>query len=164
MTASNLTQPVAFGKTVGVGGSNGAIAQEFTTGNNTGGYTLTSVTLEFGTVANAGAVTVSIRGKQSNGQPATTATTTLSGTPVGGQKVTFTCSTNCALAASTDYFVYVSANVANAAYLYTTMSDAETLEPSGNGWSIADAVRVQSNSWALHTDGRAMFIGIEAVP
>ena len=136
--------------------------QEFTTGSAANGYKLQSVTLDFAIVNPSGNITVSLREQQSNNHPATTALATLTGTPAQGQ-VTFTCSgAGCNLNASTTYFVFVDGNevVSN---LRSTASDNETPQPSGNGWSIENAVRYQAGSWALHPQGVSMKVKIEAV-
>ena len=152
VSVSNLSETTS-GAIFSVGGSIGDYAQEFTTGSNSGGYTLSSVTLDISTVLNATGFTLAIHDVQSSGnnvgEPATTARATLTGTAEGGQ-ATFTCSSNCDLAASTSYFVYISAPGANAVLLSGTASNSETLTPSGNGWSIADALRYEQGSWALH--------------
>ena len=122
--------------------TNLAVGQAFTTGSATNGYTLKSATLDFATVVTADDITVSIRSEASN-QPGSTDLATLSGTPAGGQQ-TFNCSgSGCNLSASTTYYVYVAASSA-ATTLNSTASDNETLAPSTNGWSIANAARYQS--------------------
>ena len=77
VSVSNLSETVGA---LFVIGSSTAHAQEFTTGNTTGVYKMTKVTVKFTTVINASAVTVAIHDVQSNGTPATTVRTTLSGT------------------------------------------------------------------------------------
>ena len=129
-------------------GPGAAFAQEFTTGNTTGAYKLTKLTVDFGTVITASAVTVAIHDRQSNGTPSATARATLSGTPATGQ-AEFTCSgSGCDLDANTSYFVHVSANAANAAYPSSAASNDQTLAPTGTGWSIADGARSEAGSWA----------------
>ena len=87
---------------------------------------------------------------------------TLSGTVANGQ-AEFTCSSNCELDANTSYFISVSASAANAAYLNSTTSDAQTLTPTGTGWSIADAARQQSaNTWPELSSGQSMRIKVTA--
>ena len=134
-------------------------AQEFTTGSNSGGYTLSSVTLNFSEV-NSGAnnITVSLRSRLSNGKPnTTTALATLSGTVAAGDSI-FTCSgAGCALEAGTQYFVHVvGTGNSQQAKMNTTESDAETLQPSGNGWSIANAVNYSGQNWNPITQGRSL--------
>ena len=142
-------------------------AQEFTTGSNSGGYTLSSVTLNFNEV-NSGAnnIIVSLRSRLSNGKPnTTTALATLSGTIAVGDSI-FTCSgAGCALQASTQYFVHlVGTGNEQQAKVNTTESDAETLQPSGNGWSIANAVNYSGQNWNPITQGRSLKLRVTAVP
>ena len=140
-------------------GPNAAFAQEFTTGNTTGAYQLTKVTVDFSTVITASAVTVAIHDRQSDGTPSATARATLSGTPATGQ-AEFTCSGNgCDLDANTSYFVHVSASAANAAYPSSAASNDQTLVPTGTGWSIADARALGSRGNRL---GRVEFRPIAA--
>ena len=109
-----------------------------------------------------GAITVSIYEKQSNGNPAATARTTLTGTAATGV-ATFTCSATCTLDANTGYFVYVASNVISSDSLSTTSSDDETLTPSNNVWSIGNALSYQSGgSWGLYANGVAMKMKVTA--
>ena len=141
-------------------------AQEFTTGSAAGGYTLSSVTLDFTIITNASQIEASIRAVQSNDTPATTARATLTGTPAVGE-VTFTCdatntNNDCSLAANTSYFVYVDALSFTPNQQTTTASDDEDLQPSGNGWSIANAARYQADSWNEHPQSLAMKMSVSA--
>ena len=163
VTVSNLGESNATSHSVG---ANTKWAQEFTTGNNGGGYILSGVTLNFHEVHNAANISVSLRSRLSNGKPDTTAAlATLSGTAVVGNS-TFTCSgAGCALDANTQYFVYFEGvGSASDGQAYTTLSDAQTLQPSGNGWSIADAARYSGNSWNEISASRALKIGVTALP
>ena len=157
---SNLSETVVGLFTVQTGASH---AQEFTTGNTTGAYKLTSVTVDFTLVTDASVVTVAIHDKQSNGQPAASARTTLTGTAATGQSE-FTCTgSGCTLDANTSYFVHVSVNAAIASYPSSTASDDQTLTPTGTGWSIADAARRQSgNTWPELSAGQSMRIKVAA--
>ena len=136
--------------------------QEFTTGSAANGYKLQSVTLDFALVNPSANITVSIREQQSNNHPATTDKAALTGTPATGQ-VTFTCSgAGCNLNASTTYFVFVTGgdSVSN---MKSVTSDNETLQPSGNGWSIENATRYQGGGWGLHPQGVSMKVEVKAV-
>ncbi len=155
MSETNASTALNFGTDWG---------QEFTTGSAAGGYKLQSVTLDFGAVANASNITVSIRERQSNNHPATTALATLTGTPAAGQ-VTFNCSgAGCNLDASTTYFVFADGNVSDpTSNMRSTTSNNQTLQPSNNGWSIADGVRYAGGNWALHSSGVSMKVEFEAL-
>ena len=162
-SVSNLDETASSLLIIGSSGTGSAHAQEFTTGNTTGVYKLTSFTVDFAAVINASAVTVAIHDRQSDGTPSATARAmTLSGTVANGQ-AEFTCSSNCELDANTSYFVSVSASAANAAYLNSTTSDEQTLTPTGTGWSIANAARQQSaNTWPELSSGQSMRIEVTA--
>ena len=167
-TASAFTTAITagnLGETTGtalLNINNLAYGQAFTTGSASNGYTLLSATLDFANVLNASSITVSIRSEASN-QPGSTDLATLSGTPASGQQ-TFTCSgSGCNLSASTTYYVYVVATGTNAGNLSSTASDNETLAPSTNGWSIANAVRYEQGAWTEHPSSAAMKVELEAV-
>ena len=139
----------------------GTYAQGFTTGSASG-YTLVSATVDIDTSHSS--MSVSLRAAQSNGKPATSNRATLTGTPAIGD-VAFTCdasnsANDCSLARNTKYFIVVTGS---SAYLDTTTSDAQTLVPSDNGWSIEDAAR-QGPTFDLDSNGRAMMIKVEATP
>ncbi len=138
-------------------------AQEFTTGSSAGGYTLRSVTLDFVTGATP-SVTVSIREKQSNGKPTLTDRATFTGSVTATGETTFTCSSGCDLDASTPYFVYFTSTAADISFIRTTQSMNETLQPSGNGWAIADEMQhYTSNAWTKYST-YVLQVGVEAVP
>ena len=142
--------------------TNLAVGQAFTTGSASNGYTLLSTTLDFAVVLNASVVTVSIRSEATN-QPGSTDLATLTGTPASGQQ-TFNCSgAGCNLSASTTYYVYVVATAAAPANINSTASDNETLAPSTNGWSIANAARYEQGVWAEYPHGVSMKVELEAV-
>ena len=123
------------------------IANGFTTGSKTNGYTLHSVTLEFsGSYGNPGNLTVALH-EASGNKPSIDAISnaTFSGdAPNTTEKSTstYTCSgTGCQLSASTTYFVVLTTpDTAGSKYYFVAVTDAtgETGVPSGNEWSIAD--------------------------
>ena len=120
-------------------------AQEFTTGDASGGYTLSSLTIDFEAVNNASDVVVAIHSK-SNGNVGESIGATLSGTPAAGQ-VAFTCTGTCALAADTSYYIKVSATGQGSGSLNNTASGSETPIPSDNGWSIAHRAVVEESGF-----------------
>ena len=139
----------------------GTYAQGFTTGSASD-YTLLSATVDIDTSHSS--ISVSIRAAQSNDKPATTNRATLTGVPAIGE-VAFTCdATNsgndCSLARNTTYFIVVTGS---SAYLDTTDSNDQTLQPSGNGWSIEDAAR-EGPTFDLDSTARALMIKVEAKP
>ena len=120
-------------------------AQEFTTGDATGGYTLSSLTIDFEAVNNASDVVVAIHSK-SNGNVGASIGATLSGTPAAGQ-VVFTCTGTCTLTADTSYYIKVSATGQGSGSLNNTASGSETPIPSDNGWSIAHRAVVEESGF-----------------
>ena len=131
----------------------------FTTGGNSGGYTLHSVTVKFlASSGTPGALTVVIAA-DSNGSPADDPTYTLSGAaPTTAGEYTYTCTktqtVTCALDASTTYFLSVGGTSLGTAVGYfhadTTASTAETNTPGNAGWSIANAAKVyntRNDNW-----------------
>ena len=162
VSVSNISETATGGYPFGL---NTAQAQEFTTGSAAGGYALSSVRVDFLTMSNASAVTVAIHGVQSNGTPETAARATLTGTAGTGQR-TFTCTAgsnnNCALDADTSYFVLVDASAASAGQVSAVISNAQTLSPSGNGWSIADDSRQEAWNWTTDTSSLRMTVSATA--
>ena len=47
--------------------------------------------------------------------------------------------------------------------LRSTASDSETLQPSGNGWSIANAAVYQQGNWLDEPGSHTMKVELEAV-
>ena len=141
-----------------------AYGQEFTTSSAAGGYTLRSVKLDFTALTNPSNITVSLRAQESS-SPASTDLVTLTGTPADGQ-VKFTCSgASCNLSASTSYYVVVrpTSGFVSPGNLRTTASDNETLQPSTNGWSIANAAVYQQANWLDEPGSHAMKVELQAI-
>ena len=63
-------------------------------------------------------------------------------------------------APSNTYFVYVTGG--GGGNMSTTASDNETLQPSGNGWSIANAAVYQQANWLDEPGSHAMKVELEA--
>ena len=130
-----------------------AQAAGFTTGSNSGGYTLQSVTVKFmGTTGSPTGLTAAIHAA-SSGDPAASATYTLTGpNPVANAENTQSCvvtaTHTCSLDANTDYFLVLTAP-SQASYNYYraafTSSDDETNSPTNAGWSIANVAKNSQN-------------------
>ena len=128
-------------------------ASQFTTGGNSGGYDLLSVTIEIsGVDQNPGDLTVAIYTNDSNNRPGILVTTLSGSNPTGSGQHTFTCSSNCTLSASTKYQLWLSALNAPSGYNFyrwrTSTSSGETTEPTGNGWSIGESIMQIDSSWS----------------
>lgn len=131
-------------------------ATAFTTGSNSGGYTLQSVTISAGNTQNSPTgLNIAIHASP-DGNPAATPTHTLTGTsPSGAGNVTYSCSGACDLAAGTNYFIVMSATSPVSGFHYYLVdyrtSDNETNTPAGAGWSISDVAKYKQNdndNWA----------------
>ena len=160
-------------KVVNLDFGNAKRANAFTTGSNSEGYTLTSVTLRFGAKSGSpGDIVVAIHDKDTanNLNPADTAHITLSGdnTPDTAGLYTYTCTTGCDLDDAETYFVVVSApSAANNAYyqLHETDSSVEDKHPSSNNWSINDVGRFKQKTgsdWQNTANGRSISMHIAA--
>ena len=130
-------------------------ATGFTTGSNSGGYTLQSVTVKVESVLGSPTATVAIHAV-SGGDPAATATYTLTGptTPQANAENTWSCvvtaTVTCNLDANTNYFLVLSAATGSFTDSYSaaiTASDAQTNLPTGAGWSIGDAFKRGPGPW-----------------
>ena len=160
VTVSNLSETLSPGwQLIGQNWTqNRQIASGFTTGSNTDGYGLHSVTVRIISVSGSPTgYTVAIHAN-SSGNPAGTATYTLTGdAPTGAGDYTYTCSSSCDLTASTKYFLVLSgsgANTGNNTFEQrTTGSSSETNTPSNAGWSIDDLMKKRENGGSWSTDG-----------
>ena len=174
---SNLNQVATdFKLDFSSGATRYLLAQGFTTGANSGGYTLTSIEVAFVggvTATQIGDLTVSVWSDDGSGNPNAElftltkpasidgATYTQSGgeTTLSGNYAVFTAPANTALNASAQYHMVVGGGPS---YLWSVLTDADTGAP---GWSIADAARWKETtpnpgSWAAETDGESMSIRV----
>ena len=144
---------------IGYSGTNSEkCATAFTTGGNSAGYTLKSVTGLFDAkFRNPGDIVVAIHAADTtnSSHPASSASITLTGSdPDAAGLHTFACSTGCDLTAGTTYFVVMStADTSAPRKLYSwrrTTSDDETVRPStATGWAIAnDGLHDIGSGWA----------------
>ena len=166
-TVGNLAETRSGSSAIGkLSSSNIRHAVGFTTGSKSGGYDLRSITIK--TEAAQGSptgLTAAVHAAASNGNPATTASITLSGgNPTTAGEHALTCSGDCALDADTDYFLVLSlpGAAANTNYkLVLTASNSETVAPSNAGWSIANRgkIDITGNTWV---DGNIGQIEIKA--
>ena len=164
LTASNLDlSPERGAETGQYFANNHSSATAFTTGSVASGYQLHSVALDIYALAGSPTgFTAAIHGADGDGNPAASATYTLTGdAPAAAGRHTFTCANVCRLSAGTTYFLVVSATGASAGANYydldVTGSADQTVAGNGAGWSIADELKRQTNngSWSSHQVGRA---------
>ena len=138
------------------GGTLSDLAQQFTTGANPGGYTLTGVELKLSSTTGAGPPTVTLHSGSAHG----TKVADFDGpaaVPVGATVETFTPTTAVTLSASTDYWVVIEGGSSDMAWS-TTTSDAEDAGSAG-GWTVADVFQSRTasstGSFADHSTGNA---------
>ena len=140
-----MSSPRSGGRSAARDGDRGSLddydhAQAFTTGSNGGGYTLTSMEIEFEGVALPTATyTVTIRESKSSGNPGSLLGT-LTGPDVLRARAlnTFTASASgIPLAKGTTYYVLVDSSSGGHNFLRNTASDGED-SGGADGWSIAD--------------------------
>ena len=144
-----------IGQTAATGAANVSTtqssAQGFTTGTNSGGYTLDSVELAVtpfdGTASD---ITVSIY-SESSGDPGTLVHTLTTPGSLSDPVTTFTAPSGATLAASTTY--YVVASTTNTLFLLSRTEATAEDTGGASGWSIADDRRFSRNlvSWTTAT-------------
>ena len=159
---SNLGQASGGGATV----DSFDKAQAFTTGANTGGYTLTSVELNFGTVTGTSVFTVSIWSSNSSGRPnSLEGTLTNPASLTGNSDNTFTASgSGIDLSRSTTYLVVVDGTSGTARVNNVNSAASANAEDatSATGWSIADdsLFRTASSTGSWSTFNESMYIQV----
>ena len=146
---------------------NAWIANEFTTGSNTNGYTVTDVTapISIGGGVGGSHVTLRIFSKNTSTSKPNSSLVTLTNTGDTNGNYTFNCSgVACDLTASTGYFLVLSATTG---YGYTWASTASDNETSSVGWSIGNTYTASTNSgssWTPDANGHATKFSIMATP
>ena len=146
---SNLGQ-TTFTTTLAIGSN--PVAQKFTTGSATAGYTLASLEIDFavavGTPANLRAELWSATG---GGAPDSKLAGLTVPSTVGAGAVAFAAPSNTSLDASTSYFVVVYRSGTTTGSLRTTRTNNED-SGSASGWSIGDTRHGRSGtSWRTNT-------------
>ena len=169
-TVSNLGETKAAAGNVGqILTTNIKWAVGFTTGSSTHGYDVQSVTALFeNKTGSPSGFTAAIHAAAS-GSPAATATCplTVGSAPDTAGEHTFTAS-SCPLAASTSYFLVLSATGTSGEQHYyrwgLTDSDSQTNTPSTADWTIADVVKTKQNTeaWTDHSTARTGMLAVKA--
>ena len=157
VSVSNMSE-ASDGIGIGVLATNTS-ANGFTTGDHSSGYTLDRVVIKFRDASAAPGTFAAAIHAASGGNPATSATYTLSGssTPTTAGDYAYTCSGTCSLNKETTYFLVLSGTSPNHSTGFykwdTTVSASETNTPSNAGWSIANQAKKKSgNTWTDETD------------
>ena len=158
MLVSNL------GQTNGSVGSLGSFdqAQAFTTGDNNGGYTLTSVEIQTTDTPNLDRLTVSIRSDSSGSPDASLGTLTNPASLPSDGLAAFTASgAGIDLEKETTYFVLVDVTGGPGGNIQNTASDNEDANPATN-WSIGDTSLYRNKgsdgSWTSFADSKKIRI------
>ena len=132
---------------------------DFTTGSNSGGYTLESVTIPLREkTAGAGALAITLHEQTGSAPSSTTlATLTLSGTaPTSTYANTvFTCSgAGCELGDGKTYYIVATlTGTGEYAMQYSAEQEVESTDPSDSGWSIGySAFKIAGSSWSSWND------------
>ena len=127
-----------------------AQGQGFTTGSDSGGYTLGSVELAVSSFSGtASDITVHIY-SESSGDPGTGVHTLTTPASISTPVTTFTAPSDTTLAANTTYYVVITTTGSG---INLSRTDATAEDTGGvSGWSIADSGRVfASNAWRTTT-------------
>ena len=128
-------------------------AARFTVGSNSGGYNLSSGTIDIDSkYGTTGDLTVAIYSNDSSGKPDTLETTLTGSNPTGAGQFTYRCAASCSLTLDTSYHVVLEAPDAVGAHdgyaWETSSSNAQVKQPSSNGWSIGKSYEHIHTSWS----------------
>ena len=136
-------------------------AQAFTTGSNSGGYTLSSVEIISEDVQGDDA-SVSVCTVDGSGYPTTTCTALTAPSAFAAGTLTFTVSPGMTLAITTTYSVLIGTPGGETLTLDSTTSDGEDTGAAA-GWSLADSYHFKNsaNAWATTSSGESLRITIK---
>ena len=159
---SNLSETSTQGSPSTSGGA--WLANAFTTGSNTNGYTVVSATAPISPGGGGSNVTLRIFTNNTHaGNTPGTLLATLTNTGDTAGSYTFSCSgSGCDLAASTSYFLVLSSTSGWTYRWASTASDNDT----GGGWSIGNVYKASldsGTSWANDVNGNATKFAIAAI-
>ena len=142
-----------------IAGSNWLAGQGFTTGDNTDGYTLSSVQLYIKYFDASDVANVSIYSSVSDNPGSSLYVLTSPASIVNERLNTFTARANATLEKDTEYIVVVEASGGGWFALPLTSSGAED-SGKASGWSISDARPVKQNLLAGRTEPRVLRISV----
>ena len=175
-SVSNLDETKSYdhdlGRVTSVGGNVSffqRIAAGFTTGSNNDGYTLESVVVKIGNKTGSPTNFTAAIHAASGGNPASSATYTLTGTTNPNSQNTYSCSSACSLNKDTEYFLVLSVDdPSTGTHTYKVPhanSDNETNSPANAGWSIANTGKLNVGSgWSNISQGRTAQFKVTATP
>ena len=169
VSVSNLNENVAGG--LSLYSDFPRLAQAFTTGLNSGGYTLKTVTVNLDS-GSSRTLTVTLHNAASNGNdPSGDALVTLASGVYASGEHTFTCTSSnsvCDLGAGTTYVIQLAADDIQGRYAWQAISTTnETKVPDTNGWSIGNRsrfYRASNSTWNDETTGQTAALKVVAVP
>ena len=145
LSVGNLTETASANQPARLDWSGSArtnLANSFTTGDHSTGYTLTALTVDFGaTTGSPGALSVEVW-SDGSGRPGALQTTLSGANPSSAGQYSYGCAQDCDVSPGTSYWLvmYTASGSATALYDTTwTASDGQTNAPSDAGWSIGDA-------------------------
>ena len=160
---TNLSETSTQGSPSTSGGA--WIANEFTTGDNANGYTVSQVTVPISPGGGGSNVTLRIFSKASGTTNPQSSLVTLTNTGQTAGAYTFSCSgAGCDLAAGTSYFLVLSAA---SGYSYTWATTASNSETGSAGWTIGNTYTASTNSgssWTPDANTRVAKFSIAATP
>ena len=160
---SNLSETSTQGSPSTSGGA--WIANEFTTGSNTNGYTVSEVTVPISPGSGSGNVTLRIFSKNTSTAKPNSSLVTLTNTGDANGNYTFSCSgAGCDLSAGTGYFLVLSAATG---YSYTWAATASNNETGSVGWTIGNTYTASLNSgssWTPDANVRSTKFSIMTTP
>ena len=134
------------------GGNLWHLAQQFTTGANTGGYTLTSIEFNMAEAVSAPAnIRAELWSSDTNGDPDSKLASLAVPSTVGTGNVAFYAPANTTLAASTKYFAVLYATGATEGKWTRTSTNGED-SGAASGWSIDDSAHDRSPSSTSWSD------------
>ena len=147
------------GETLDSGSTGSIVAQNFRTGANADGYTISEVDIRLHAGSGSTSTSVSIR-KNTSGEPGDLVAALTNPSPLSRNSLnTFTAPVGTRLDASTTYWITVSEGISNRAPLSLTFSNAQTGE---QGWRIGnDRLYRSSDSDDWTTSESALVIAIK---
>ena len=160
---SNLSETSTQGSPITSGGA--WIANGFTTGSNTNGYTVSEVTVPISPGSGSSNVTLRIFSRVSGTAKPGASLVTLTNTGDTNGNYTFSCSgAGCDLSAGTSYFLVLSAT---SGYSFAWAATASNNETGSAGWTIGNTYTASldsGSSWTPDANTRVTKFSITATP
>ena len=143
-------------------GNSTSIAQRFTTGSNSDGYTLTGVDI-VSEDADGDSFSAQVCSTDANGYPTSACTSLTAPSGFTAGTLSFTAPAGTVLAASTDYTVVATAAGSSTVTYDTTTSDSEDSGAASN-WNIAnDYDFLSGGTWSVTGSGESLRIAVKGI-